>query len=68
MPEVGEDKERPRELSEKCDVAADDAEQRPSPTANYVTPKEEPSSDIEEVIDIESEESDVAPGTDDEPQ
>ena len=68
LPEVGEDKTRPRELSEKCDVAAGDAEQRPGPAAKYVTPKEEPSSDIEEVVDIDSEESESAPGTDDEPQ
>ena len=68
VPEIGEDKERPRELSEKCDVAAGDAEQQPGPAAKDVTPTQEPTSDIEEVIHVYSEESEVAPGTDGEPQ
>ena len=68
MPEVEEEKERPRELSEKCDVAAGDAEQRPGPAAKDVTPTQEPTSDIEEVIDVDSEEYASAAGTDDEPQ
>ena len=68
VPEIGEDKGMPRGLPEKCDFAVGDAEQRPSPAAKDATPTQEPTADIEEVIDIDSEESESAPGTDDEPQ
>ena len=52
----------------KCDVAFGDAEQQPGPTAKDVTPTQEPTSYIDEVIDIDSEEYASAAGTDDEPQ
>ena len=53
MPEIGEGKERPQECPEKWDVTADSAEQTPGPPTKAAAPTREPTSDLEEVIDVE---------------
>ena len=68
MPEVGKEKERPPGLPEKCDVTVDSAGQAPGPPANAVAPNKKPTSDLEEVIDVDWEDDASGANTDDEPQ
>ena len=68
IPEVDAEKERPLTMPEKYDVAGDSAEQTLNPTTNTLAPKEEPTSDLDEIIDVDWEDNAEGACTDDEPR
>ena len=57
-----------RPFQKKCDVAGDNAEQIPDPTTKSVTPKQEPTSDLDQIIDVDWEDYASCARTDDEPK
>ena len=68
VPEIGEEKKRPQALPEKCDVTAVKAKQAPGPPTIAVTQQREPTSDLEEVFDVNCDDDASGTSTDDEPQ